>query len=79
MLEWLARADDRSSTSTKLTYAGNLRNLDAVQGDRRHVFVHGDYGNCGPGGTHCWLAPAAGRDQLCRRGRMWTAPSTAPA
>ena len=26
----------------KLTYAGNLRNLEAVRGDARHVFVRGD-------------------------------------
>jgi dTDP-glucose 4,6-dehydratase len=26
----------------KLTYAGNLRNLASLQGDPRHVFVHGD-------------------------------------
>jgi dTDP-glucose 4,6-dehydratase len=26
----------------KLTYAGNLRNLDRLQGDPRHVFVRGD-------------------------------------
>jgi dTDP-glucose 4,6-dehydratase len=26
----------------KLTYAGNLRNLDALRGDGRHVFVRGD-------------------------------------
>ena len=26
----------------KLTYAGNLRNVDAVRGDDRHRFVHGD-------------------------------------
>lgn len=26
----------------KLTYAGNLENLKAVEGDKRHVFVHGD-------------------------------------
>src|SRR5256712_4542433 len=26
----------------KLTYAGNLRNLDSLRGDPRHVFVHGD-------------------------------------
>ncbi len=25
-----------------LTYAGNLENLAALQGDARHVFVHGD-------------------------------------
>ena len=26
----------------KLTYAGNLRNLDALRGDARHIFVQGD-------------------------------------
>ncbi|MBL4951952.1 GDP-mannose 4,6-dehydratase, partial [Neobacillus sp. YIM B02564] len=26
----------------KLTYAGNLNNLASLQGDKRHVFVHGD-------------------------------------
>src|SRR5215469_7268282 len=26
----------------KLTYAGNLRNLESVVGDRRYVFVQGD-------------------------------------
>lgn len=29
----------------KLTYAGNLENLRAVEGDARHHFVHGDLGN----------------------------------
>jgi len=29
----------------KLTYAGNLRNLEEVAGDRRYEFVHGDIGN----------------------------------
>lgn len=29
----------------KLTYAGNLANLAVVQGDHRHVFVHGDIGD----------------------------------
>jgi dTDP-glucose 4,6-dehydratase len=31
----------------KLTYAGNLRNLDAVATDRRYEFVHGDIGDRG--------------------------------
>jgi dTDP-glucose 4,6-dehydratase len=31
----------------KLTYAGNLRNLEAVATDRRHEFVHGDIGDRG--------------------------------
>jgi dTDP-glucose 4,6-dehydratase len=29
----------------KLTYAGNLRNLEAVASDRRYEFVHGDIGD----------------------------------
>src|ERR1700733_11602705 len=29
----------------KLTYAGNLRNLESVAGDRRYEFVHGDIGD----------------------------------
>jgi dTDP-glucose 4,6-dehydratase len=31
----------------KLTYAGNLRNLEAVATDRRYEFVHGDIGDRG--------------------------------
>ena len=29
----------------KLTYAGNLRNLEAIAGDRRYTFVQGDIGD----------------------------------
>ncbi len=29
----------------KLTYAGNMDNLQALQGDSEHIFVHGDIGN----------------------------------
>ena len=29
----------------KLTYAGNLRNLESIGGDRRYEFVHGDIGD----------------------------------
>src|ERR1039457_6364096 len=41
----LSLAADRSVhvvNLDKLTYAGNLENLDAVAGDRRYRFVHGD-------------------------------------
>src|ERR1700686_2558944 len=31
----------------KLTYAGNLRNLERIAGDRRYEFVHGDIGDRG--------------------------------
>src|SRR3981189_2522069 len=29
----------------KLTYAGNLRNLESIASDRRYEFVHGDIGD----------------------------------
>lgn len=29
----------------KLTYSGNLENLESLQGNSRHIFVHGDIGN----------------------------------
>ena len=29
----------------KLTYAGNVRNLDRIAGDKRYEFVHGDIGD----------------------------------
>src|SRR5258708_19986009 len=29
----------------KLTYAGNVRNLDPIAGDKRYEFVHGDIGD----------------------------------
>jgi dTDP-glucose 4,6-dehydratase len=37
-----ADSDEPIVTLDKLTYAGNLRNLDALRGDTRHVFLRGD-------------------------------------
>ena len=37
-----AAADEPVVNLDKLTYAGNLHNLDALRGDPRHVFVRGD-------------------------------------
>ncbi|MCD6661935.1 MAG: dTDP-glucose 4,6-dehydratase [Comamonas sp.] len=42
ILDWLAQTGEGVVTLDKLTYAGNLHNLDRLQGDARHVFVHGD-------------------------------------
>jgi len=42
VLDWLARSDERVVNLDALTYAGNLRNLAALAGDARHVFVQGD-------------------------------------
>ena len=42
VLDWLARHDEPVINLDKLTYAGNLETLAAVQHDPRHLFVHGD-------------------------------------
>ncbi len=44
MLDWLAQSDETVVNLDALTYAGNLRNLESLRGDARHVFVHGDIG-----------------------------------
>jgi dTDP-glucose 4,6-dehydratase len=42
VLDWLRQSDERIVNLDALTYAGNLRNLAALQGDARHLFVQGD-------------------------------------
>ncbi|MGE5865696.1 MAG: dTDP-glucose 4,6-dehydratase [Rhizobacter sp.] len=42
VLDWLARCDEPVLNLDALTYAGNLESLASLQGDPRHVFVHGD-------------------------------------
>jgi dTDP-glucose 4,6-dehydratase len=45
VLEWIAKADARVVNLDLLTYAGNRRNLQSIEGDPRHVFVQGDIGD----------------------------------
>ena len=45
MLDWLAQSDEPLINLDKLTYAGNIENLQSLNGDRRHVFVQGDIGD----------------------------------
>ena len=45
VLDWLAGTTEGVVNLDKLTYAGNLHNLDSLQGDARHVFVQGDIGD----------------------------------
>ena len=45
VIDWLAHSDEAVVNLDKLTYAGNLQNLAALQGDKRHVFVQGDIGD----------------------------------
>jgi dTDP-glucose 4,6-dehydratase len=42
---WLSFSNETLVNLDKLTYAGNLANLDALEGDPRHVFVQGDIGD----------------------------------
>jgi dTDP-glucose 4,6-dehydratase len=42
VLQWIANTDARVINLDLLTYAGNRRNLQSVEHDPRHVFVHGD-------------------------------------
>ena len=42
VLDWLAQAGEPVLNFDKLTYAGNLNNLAALEGDARHIFVRGD-------------------------------------
>ncbi|MFV3306075.1 dTDP-glucose 4,6-dehydratase [Pseudomonas sp. NY15181] len=42
VLDWIAQSDETVINLDKLTYAGNLANLASLEGDERHVFVHGD-------------------------------------
>ena len=45
VIDWLANSDEPVLNLDKLTYAGNLQNLNPLKGDNRHVFVQGDIGN----------------------------------
>ncbi len=42
VLDWIAATGEPVLNLDKLTYAGNLGNLAALEGDRRHAFVRGD-------------------------------------
>lgn len=42
VLNWLAQSDETVLNFDKLTYAGNLNNLQSLQNDPRHLFVQGD-------------------------------------
>ena len=45
VLDWIASSDEPVLNVDKLTYAGNLHNLDAVRNDPRHIFVQADIGD----------------------------------
>ena len=45
VLDWLAQHQEPVVNLDKLTYAGNRQSLQSLEGDARHVFVHGDIGD----------------------------------
>lgn len=45
VLDWLAQDSEVIVNLDLLTYAGNPRNLQALEGDSRHIFVRGDIGD----------------------------------
>ena len=45
VIDWLKQSDVRVINLDFLTYAGNLENLAALEGDNRHVFVKGSIGD----------------------------------
>lgn len=42
---WLSSSDEPAVNLDQLTYAGNLANLVTLNGDSRHLFVHGSIGD----------------------------------
>lgn len=42
ILDWLKQSEGLVINLDKLTYAGNLNNLESLAGDQRHQFFHGD-------------------------------------
>lgn len=45
ILQWIEREGTPAVNLDRLTYAGNLRNLERVSSDRRYCFAHGDIGD----------------------------------
>ena len=45
VLDWLAQSGEIVVNLDKLTYAGNLRNLEPVKDNANHIFVQGDIGD----------------------------------
>lgn len=45
VIDWLEAGGETVVNFDKLTYAGNLENLERLKGNNRHVFVRGDIGD----------------------------------
>jgi NAD(P)-dependent dehydrogenase (short-subunit alcohol dehydrogenase family) len=73
VLDWLAQGAEPVLNLDKLTYAGNRENLAALEGDARHVFVHGDIGDS------ALVSHLLARSLISPPSRMSIDPFTAPA
>ena len=76
VLDWLARDGEPVVNLDKLTYAGNLGNLAALDGDARHVFVRGDIGDA-RWSTRCSRSTGRARSSTSPPRATSTARSTA--
>jgi dTDP-glucose 4,6-dehydratase len=45
VIDWLSQSDEVVINLDKLTYAGNLHNIDSLNSNPNHVFIQGDIGN----------------------------------
>ena len=45
VIDWLNNHDEDIINLDKLTYAGNLNNLNSLENNKNHIFVEGDIGN----------------------------------
>lgn len=45
IIDWMSLEKETIINLDKLTYAGNIRNLSAVQDDPNYLFIHGDIGD----------------------------------
>ncbi len=77
VLDWLAQSDEGVVNLDKLTYAGNLANLAALEGDARHVFVQGDIGDRALVRAIC--SRATGRAPSCTSPRRATSTGRSTA
>lgn len=78
VLDWLQGSEEPVINLDALTYAGNRETLARLEGDARHLFVHGDI--C----DRAWssaCSPNTSRARWCTSPRRATstAPSTVPA
>jgi len=45
VIDWLSQSDEVVINLDKLTYAGNLHNIESLNSNPNHIFVQGDIGN----------------------------------